>query len=210
MKIKQFGEHCASTYEGSAKINSPKVSLLDFVRFAKTCETINACDKRASKVKLGEETFNFDELLIPVVLKDMVYPAALTPNGDLDNEADFLTHDFGDIFEFEDEIEIKDNKGVSHKVAVKPFTGYELSRFCRLLYGGWKKTAEVVKVSDIRIAASMTSEVIHMTCMDDKVSATTDRRFPISVIADLISDDTATDSVDNVVKKWIDKVLGDE
>lgn len=211
MKIEQFGEACSAQLNATSKVSKAKVGLVDFVRFAKTCAEINACDKRATKVTLNGESFNFDELEVPVCLKQMIYPCVLTPNGDVDSEADFLTHDFGSIITFDsNKLTFKKKVNKEEKevvVDIEPFDGYELARFCAALYGSWKADVEAVKVSDLRVAAPMNAEVIKLTCNGDEVSAAAERNFPIATKVTLISDEVTTESVDTVVKKWIVKTL---
>lgn len=216
MKIMQFGEACSTQLNATSKVSKTKVGATDFVRFAKTCAVINACDKRATKVKLGDEYFTFEELEVPACLKQMIMPCVLTPNGDIDSEADFLKHEFGPVIEFDTEVfkhvrKVKDSEGVEKEevseTPILPFDGYELSRFNSALYGAWKADAETVKVSDCRVAMSLSAEVIKRVYANDEVPAACDRNFPIYSMIDFFSSEVTVEDVDVVLKKWIMKNL---
>lgn len=193
MRISQFAELCCSQLIATSKISKINLTPNDFCRLFVTFNKINACDKRATKVVLKGETFSFNELSVPSCFKEMVYPSVLTPNGDLDSEADFLIHSYFGIIDID--------------VDVDEFDGYELARFNSTLYNSWKSDVESVLVSDIRVPASMSAEAIKATCNKGLVPAAGDRSFPMNVKFDLASDEVAKEEINVVLKRWIVKTL---
>lgn len=221
MKLSVFGEKSSAQLTSSAKVSRPKVTKEDFIRFGLFCEVINATDKRARNVTLNGEQFAFDELEVPACLASMIYPSCLTVTGDMDSEADFLSHDFGSILvndtnsvvkETKKEIDEAGNEVEKEIEIVKanytPMDGYEVRQFANALYNTWKMDAETKLVSDIRITASLTHEVAMTTCSSDKVAASNIPFFPVSTKVEFYNtEELAEDDVDRMIQRWIVKTL---
>lgn len=219
MKLNDFKQEVLNAVQSNSIGSKTKFTTDDVCKLVELATRINAVGKFEESVQIGEDRIRFSDLKWPKVFAELIFPTVLTPTGDL-YEADFLCHDFkGMIDDIEaDFTETKEGEGEEVKVIpshLKPIESEsELIAICARLYNSFRKSPELVAVSELRMPSSLTMDQVRRCAAaydgTDVVVPGSMKKgcFPLHAKCIMMDVDfESLDKVDKAIKMWCNTVI---
>lgn len=215
MKLNEFKQEVLNAVQSNSIGSKTKFTADDVSKLVELATRINAVGKFEESVLIGEDRVRFSDLKWPKVFAELIFPTVLTPTGDL-YEADFLVHNFnGMIDEIEKDFtktEKKDEKGEVKVIPArnKPIESEsELIAICARLYNSFRKSPELVTVSELRMPSSLTMDQVRRcaAAYDGKSVVVPGSMkkgcFPLHAKCIMMDVDfESLDKVDKAIKMW--------